>query len=762
MSRWSSTRSAVFALGLVSGLLVPITTAAQGRALTIDDLYDPDRRIDFSGKAPSGLTWISDTQYVWAKPRESAAGSRQPEGVEWLKVTATTGASEPLFDAERMRKAFDSLPGLRAEDVAGLPARRNLEMNEDRTATIVSIGDDLYFYAFGSDRAVRLTFTPEPEGEFTFSPDGTLVAYVRGHNLFVVDVDQQQRQERQLTEDGSHEILNGKLDWVYQEEIYGRGTYRAYWWSPDSVHLAFLQLNEQPVPEFTIVDHIPTRLGVETWDYPKAGDRNPTVRLGVVSVAGGAVRWTDLDKYSTGEFLIVNVSWKPDGSRVVYQVQNREQTWLDLNVAGPGGRDPQTLFRETTKAWVNDNGAPTWLKDGSFLWLSERTGWKHLYHYKADGTLLAPVTRGEWDLRTLHGLDESAGWIYFSGTERSYVGLDAYRVKVDGSGLKRLTERAGTHRSSFSPGFRQFLDTWSDLNTPPQVRVHTTEGGDVRVVHESTIAELSGLRLAKPQRLQVKTRDGFAMEAILIQPPDMKPGRKYPVMQFTYGGPYAPRVSDAWGGQTFMYYQMLAQRGIAVWICDNRSASGKGVQSAWTSYKNFGELELRDVEDGLAYLKQQPWVDASRIGLDGWSFGGFMVTYALTHSKSFAMGIGGGNVTDWTLYDSIYTERYMLMPQNNPEGYAKSSALRAAKDLHGKLLLIHGVIDDNVHMQNTLKFTYELQKAGKPFRLMVYEKSRHGIADPALVKHMRQMMFDFTVESLLDASPATQTTTSQR
>jgi dipeptidyl-peptidase-4 len=236
--------------------------------------------------------------------------------------------------------------------------------------------------------------------------------------------------------------------------------------------------------------------------------------------------------------------------------------------------------------------------------------------------------------------------------------------------------------------------------------------------------------------------------------------RRYPVMQFTYGGPGASSVRNAWGGSTAMYYQLLAQHGIVVWVCDNRLASGKGAQSQWPSYKNFGELELRDVEDGLAYLKKQPWVDATRVGIDGWSFGGFMVTYAMTHSTSFAMGIGGGNVTDWRLYDSIYTERFMLMPQNNPEGYARSSVLAAAKNLHGLPLLIHGVIDENVHAQNTLKLTYELQKAGKPFRLMMYEKSRHGVTDPDLVKHMRQMMFDFTLERL--AGPKSPTSTAPR
>ncbi len=726
----------VFGIVLISS---PVT--AQTRALTLDDLYDPQRKIDFSGGAPSGLTWVSDTHYVWARPSER-------DQVDWVRVDAVTGASEPLFDAQKMRAAFDALPGVRAEDGARLPNSRTLEMTTGRTAAVVSIADDLYYFPFTGDRAFRLTFDPDPEEEFSFSPDGRQIAFVRRNNLYVVNVEQQ-RQERQLTTSGNGQLLNGKLDWVYQEEIYGRGTYRAYWWSPDSSHLAFLQLDERPVPEFTVVDHIPARLTVETWDYPKAGDPNPLVKLGVVPVIGGHVRWVDLGKYSPIEFLIVNVGWTPDSSRVVYQVQNREQYWLDLNVVPASGLSPTTLFRETTKAWVDVNGPAVWLKDGSFLWTSDRSGWKHVYRYNADGTLAGALTRGEWDVRIVHGVEEPGGWLYFSAAERSHIGTDIYRIRLDGSGQARLSQRAGTHRASFSPGFAQFIDSWSDLYTPPQVRVHKADGTEVRLIHESKLPQLTELALSKPELLQVKTRDGFVMEAMLIKPANFNPARKYPVMQFTYGGPGAALVRNAWGGQTGMYYQLLAQHGIAVWVCDNRLASGKGARSQWPSYKNFGEIELRDVEDGVAYLKKQPWVDDARIGIDGWSFGGFMVTYALTHSTSFLMGIGGGNVTDWSLYDSIYTERFMLMPQNNPEGYAKSSALAAAKNLHGQVLLIHGVIDDNVHAQNTLKFTYELQKAGKPFRLMMYEKSRHGVTDPDLVKHMRKMMFDFTIETLL-------------
>jgi dipeptidyl-peptidase-4 len=635
--------------------------------------------------------------------------------------------------------------------VADLPGSRDLEMNAARTAALVSIGDDLYYYPFNGDRAFRLTFDPYAEEEFTFSPDGRQAAFIRRNNLHVINLEQQ-RQEKQLTTSGTDQILNGKLDWVYQEEIYGRGTFKAYWWSPDSAHLAFLQIDDRPVPEFTVVDHIPARLNVEHWDYPKAGDPNPAVKLGVVAAIGGHVQWVDLAKYSALEFLIVNVSWTPDGTRVVYEVQNREQSWLDVNVAPTSGASPTTLLRDTTKAWVDPIDAPIWLKDGSFLWQSDRSGFRHLYRYAPNSTPV-PVTKGEWDIRTFHGVDEANGWIYFSASERSPIGIDVYRARLDGSGMNRLSTQPGTHRATFSPGFAAFLDNWSDLMTPPHVRLHKADGSELRLVHQSTIPQLADFSLSKPELLQVKTRDGFVMEAMLIRPAKFDPSRKYPVMQFTYGGPGASMVRNAWAGTTFMYYQLLAQQGIAVWVCDNRLASGKGAQSQWPSYKNFGELELRDVEDGLAYLKKQPWVDSGRIGIDGWSFGGFMVTYAMTHSTSFAMGIGGGNVTDWRLYDSVYTERFMLMPQNNPEGYDKSSALLAAKNLHGIPLLIHGVMDENVHAQNTLKFTYELQKAGKPFRLMMYEKSRHGVTDPALVKHMRQMMFDFTLEMLNGLKP---------
>jgi dipeptidyl-peptidase-4 len=368
------------------------------------------------------------------------------------------------------------------------------------------------------------------------------------------------------------------------------------------------------------------------------------------------------------------------------------------------------------------------------------------------------VTDGRWEVRSVYGVDEASGTVFFGGTERSHVGNDVYRVKLDGSGLTRLSGPAGSHGATFSPSFTHYIGTWSDLTTPTQTRLHKADGSEVRVIERNEIAALAQYRLAKPELLQVKTRDGFVMEAMMIKPPDFDPSRKYPVYQQTYAGPQAPQVRNGWGGTNYLYHQFLAQQGLIIWICDNRSASGKGAESTWAAYQRLGETELADIEDGIAWLKQQPWVDGTRIGINGWSYGGFMTSYALTHSKSFAMGIAGGSVTDWHLYDSIYTERYMRMPQNNPDGYARTSVIGAAKDLSGRLLLIHGLMDDNVHAQNTMKLAYELQKAGKPFELMLYPLSRHGVRDPLLVKHMRQTMVDFIMRTLKPEGAAAQAT----
>ena len=714
---------------------------AQNKLLTIDDIFDPAKRVNFSG-TPASPRWLKDGLHYIVVSKDRNAFPKL------LKVNAATGKSEPFYDAAKMEAAFASLPGISKEDTHRLANQSSYDLNPAETSALINFANDLFYYEFGSDRAVRLTSNPDEEVGASFSPDGRMVSFVRGNNLYVEDLGMQRR-ERALTRDGSEKILNGRLDWVYQEELYGRGNFGAYWWSPDSTKITFLRLDEHPVPEFPVVDHVPLDQNVEMTVYPKAGDPNPIVKLGIVNAAGGDIHWVDTYKYPAEDLLIVRVGWFPDSKKVWFMAQNREQTFIDLNAANPEDGKSSNMFRESTKTWIgiNDEGF-RWLKDGSFLWLSDRSGWTQLYHYSADGQLIKQVTNGDWDVQSLDGVNESNGTIFFSGTEHSYIANHEYAIKLDGTGLTRLTKIEGNHRAAFNSNATNFIDTWSDVNTPTQVRLYDSSGRLVRVIDENKIDALSQYQLGKVEFLNVKTRDGFTMEAVMIKPPNFDPNKKYPVWSYTYSGPQAPSVRNSWGSTRYMWHQMLAEKGYIIWVCDNRTASSKGPNSAWPLYKNFGELELRDLEDGFAWLKSQPYVDGSRIGLWGWSYGGYMTSYALTHSQTFKIGIAGGTVSDWRNYDTIYTERYMQTPQHNPEGYWKSSPVHFAKDLHGKLLLIHGAIDDNVHMANTIQFLYELQKAGKQVQLMVYPKSRHGVTDPVLVKHWYQMMTDFVLGNL--------------
>jgi dipeptidyl-peptidase-4 len=705
------------------------------RELTIEAIYDPKDKVAFAGTPQSGFVWLDDRTVTW--PRTNEKGDVQ----EQVVIDTETGTRRTLFDAAKLQALIEKVPGVAADQTKKLTLQKSWNFSPDKKSVVLALADDLYLYTFSSGALTRLTSAKGEEEEAAFSPDGKSIAFLRDNNLYRLDVATQR--ETQLTSDGNDDTLNGKLDWVYQEEIYGRGTFKAYWWSPDSSRIAFLRLDEKPVPKFTVVDHLPYRQKLEVTAYPKAGDANPNVRLLAVSAAGGAA--ADL---ATGG-LIVNVDWTPDSKSVVYQVQDREQTYLDLKTAPATGGAERLLIHETTKAWVDRGDDPVWLQDGSFLWLSERTGFKHIYHYGADGSLKRQVTSGPWEARTVHGVDKSGQWIYFSGTQRSVLGTDVYRIHPDGTGMTRLSEAAGQHIATFNDSMTQYVDSWSTIQRPAQITLYRGDGSRMRVVEENDPATLRQYRTSTVEFMQVKTRDGFDMEALMIRPPDFDASKKYPVYEFTYSGPHAQQVRNSWKGPEYLWWQYLASRGIIVWVVDNRSASGKGIEPAWTSYRNFGPQELRDLEDGISWLTSQPYVDSSRVLLYGWSFGGFMTTYALTHSTKWSAGMAGGTVSDWRDYDSVYTERYMLTPEHNKENYETTAPRNAAKNLNAKLILFHGTIDDNVHMQNTIQLAYELEKAGKLFHMVLYPKSRHGVSDPALVFQLRKTMLAFIEENLL-------------
>ncbi len=690
--------------------LPAILVSQEPGRITLEGLAHPTKRIPYVGSASTRLEWAADGSLVQTK-MEGGKPSL------W-RVDPKTWEAKPFFESEKLKEALTAA-GAKAEDLTGLFGSQPT-WSPDRSAIVITVGDDLFHIDLKAAKATRLTSVEGSEDEATFSPDGTKVAFLRGNDLYVVDV--ATAKETRLTTGGSETVFNGRLDWVYQEEVYGRGDFKAFWWNPDSKTLAYLSLDETKVPVFTLADDLSQPQKLLQARYPKTGDPNPITQLGVVDLQGHTT-WVN-DPYAGKETLIVQVGWSPDG-KLLASYQDRVQTWLDLRRFD--GAASAVVIHEESKAWQERLPLPSYLPDGSFLWESDRTGHRHLYRYAKDGKLMNAVTSGDWDVRSVDGVDAKGRTIFFAGDKRSPIGQDTFKVGVDGKGLTQLTEARGSHRVRWNKDFTYFLDTWSHLEQPAKQALFDGTGKQVRMIDENPSPKLKELKLGQVKLQQVKTRDGFPMETMLILPPDFDAKKKYPVFQHIYGGPAAPQVRDAWS-RDLMWFHFLAQNGYVVWVCDNRSASNKGIASAYGIYKHMGSQELEDQLDGLKWLGDQGYADMSRVCIEGWSYGGFMSAYALTHSTTWKAGIIGAPVTHFRLYDSIYTERYMGLPSENKDGYDSTNLSPLAKNLSGKALIMHGMADDNVHPQNTVQFIDALQKAGKDFELKLYPGSDHGSA----------------------------------
>lgn len=685
------------------------------------------------------VTWLPDGEHFL-----------QTKANTLMKVAARTGRSEPFVDAEKLAKSMAALPGIDPRTRDGFTrggfsrgGNAQYRMNPARTGTLIDLPrGELGFAYFDGTPAVQLTTSGGTKEFVTFSPTGQHIAFVRKGNLFAVDL--ATRKEFALTQETDPEVLAGRADWVYEEEIFNR-IGRAYWWNDAGTAIAFLRFDDKPVKKFTLADPYPAAGRAEVYGYPKPGDPNPHVTIGVVNLADAKAKFLPLGDYKPNDTLFARVGWLPDNTTVYAYVQNRVQTWLDFAVWTPTDTNPRVLFRDQTKAWIDDPGEPKFLADGSFLFPSERSGWKHLYHYDAAGKLLRAVTSGEWEVREIHRVSADEGMVYFSGTKDGHNGSNFYAAKLDGSGVTRLSTGNGTHSINLAPTGKLFTDRFTDNETPGRTQLRELGGDVVRVLDNNPAYAREEYRFGKYERHQIPTKDGFLLEAAITFPPDFDASKKYPIWISTYAGPHAPTVREGWSWRGFE--QVLAHMGIVSFRVDPRSASGKGAISAWACYRQMGVSELKDLEEAVDWICTKPWADASRVGISGHSYGGFMTAYALTHSKKFAAGIAGAPPTDWRLYDTIYTERYMGLPSENKSGYDKTSVVKAAANLHGKLLLIHGLMDDNVHVQNTMQLVDALQKANKPFEMMIYPPARHGIRG----SHYQELQLNFIRRTMLGA-----------
>jgi dipeptidyl-peptidase-4 len=586
--------------------------------------------------------------------------------------------------------------------------------------------------------------------------------------------------ERRLTRDGTDTMLNGRFSWVYWEEISGHHD-NAYWWSPDSKTIAFLQTDESGVSTMSFTDFEPYQPRILTQRYPKAGQKTPAVRVGFVSAEGGEPVWMNVPR-SSYEY-ITGVDWLPSGGRAGVQTMNRAQTRVDLYIVRSSDGEAGHVLSENDDAWLHMY-RPLFLGGGDqFLWISDRSGYTHAYRYRLNGTLVNQVTRGEWSLRPygafaiydespLLAVDEKEGWVYFTAGEKSAIERHIYRVRLDGKSQERLSTGDGYHRPSFRPDGRFYVDMYSNVKTPPSLSLHNGDGREVRVLSPSRTGLIPGAQLSRdpfmsrssgpiplraamryPSFFRIPARDGFMLPAQISTPADFDSTKHYPVIVYVYGGPGSPTISDEWNSnawaESIYFDQVLLHAGYLVVSVDNRSSASVGkVFENSIRGQMYGDVELSDLLTAVHWLKSRPYVDTSRVGIWGWSGGGTYTLLAMTRSNEFKAGIAVAPVTDWRYYDAKWAELPMKRPEENPAGYAKTSLVSRARDLHGRLMMVHGTDDDNVHPQNSQAFINELIKAGILFDVMIYPMRKHTIEDPPARKHLFRTMMEFWKRNL--------------
>jgi dipeptidyl-peptidase-4 len=711
----------------LSGAVCAPASAQALKALSAERLHaDPP----LSGALPTDLAWHPDGKRL--------TYLRQKDGATDLcALDASSGRESVLVSGARLGSGNGSNDKpLALTGYAWSPHGGSVLVNQRGDVFLVDV----------ATAALRpLVRTPDTEENASFSPDGRRVAFTRNGDLYVVDVST--GREVRLTRSGSESVLNGRLDWVYEEELASRAG-KAYAWSPDSRAIAYLQLDQGRVPTFPIVDFLPASNEAKPQRYPRPGNPNALPRLGIVGLGDdgtpGPERLLSIDPDDA--YVVPEFSWQPDSRGLAFQHLNREQNELQLQLlpvpespAAPLGT-PRTVLTERSDTWVNVLVAPRFLRDGKrFLWLSEREGFAHLYSCETAGSCRA-VTQGGWmvDARAsftrLSGLlqvDERTGFAYFTATEKDPRERHFYRVRLDGTGRTRLSQEDGTHRGFLSPDGRFYADTWSDVTTPPRLWVASVDGRRRHPVAEDRPAALLDYPRAAVEWVDLRARDGRTLHAMLVKPPEFDPSRRHPVVLSVYGGPHAQTVTNSWDAVSPLEH-LLASRGFLVWSLDNRGSAGRGLAFESPIFRDMGKIELEDQLVGVDYLKSLPFVDPARLGLYGWSYGGYLTLYAATRAPDvWKAAVAGAPVTDWSFYDSIYTERYMRTPATNAQGYETSSPLKKAGALQTDLLLIHGTSDDNVHLANTVAFVDALIKAGRAYSLLVHPRERHAFRDRA-------------------------------
>ncbi|WP_158728472.1 S9 family peptidase [Flavobacterium sp. I-STPA6A] len=701
--------------------------------ITIDEMYNGT----FRTKGMDELQSLKNTNQYTVLNVDMQSRSMQIDVYDFatLKKTAT------LIDTklhQELASGIDSYSFDASEKMILLACNSNQIFRHSFTA-------DYYLYDITTKKLKKL-FDFQVQ-EPTFSPDGKKIAYARENNLYVYDL--ATAKSTAITTDGQkNSIINGITDWVYEEEF---AFVKAFDWSTDSKKVAYIRFDESKVPEFSMSmfakDLYPT---MQTFKYPKAGEKNAVVSLHIYDVDANAVKNIKLDNYN--DFYIARLKWTNDSNLVSAQVLNRHQDNLDLIFVDATSGTTKVVLNEKDKAYVDVTDNLTFLKDNSFIWTSEKNGFNHIYLYDKNGSLKNQVTNGNWEVTNYYGYDEKTNSVFYQSVENGSINRDVYKVLLNGKGKVRLSQNTGTNAATFSPNFQYYINTYSSASQPTTYTLNEAKAGkQIQVIenNEALATKLKNYDLPAKEFFVLKTEKGIELNAWIIKPKDFDPNKKYPVFMYQYSGPGSQQVNNEWNSTDDYWFMMLSQQGYIVACVDGRGTGFKGADFKKVTQLQLGKYEVEDQIDAAKVIGNYSFVDKSRIGIFGWSYGGFMASNCILKGNDvFKMAIAVAPVTNWRFYDSVYTERYMTTPQENASGYDDNSPINHVNKLKGKYLLIHGSGDDNVHVQNAMQMMEALIQANKQFDSQIYPDNNHGIYGGKTRVQLYTKMTNFIKENL--------------
>lgn len=690
------------------------------------------------------------------------AGAFRTEGMEALRSMnngkqytvlnfdrATRATSIDKYDYRTLKKVETIVS---SEDLDAIDNFMSYQFSDDESQIILSTEVEpifrrstlgiFYVYDIASKKLTKIS--DEKIQEPTLSPNGEKVAYVKDNNLYVMDL--KNNSTKQVTTDGEkNKIINGITDWVYEEEF---AFVRAFQWNSNGTKIAFLRFDETDVPEFSM-DVYGTELYPQqhVFKYPKAGENNAVVTLHMLDVATGNISNIDLGD----AYYVPRIKWMNDPNSLSVQTINRHQNHLKLHMVNAKTNAVKLLLEENDAAYVDVTDNLTFLADDSFIWTSEKDGWNHIYLYGSDGKLMNQITKGDWEVTKYYGYDQNEDKIYYQSTENGSINRGIYSIESNGENKKALAVSAGTNSASFSSDFTYFINTFSSADTPPVFTLHKAlSGKKVKDIKDNSalLDKLKGYAISAKEFSTISV-NGNDLNMYMIKPVDFDPSKKYPLFMYQYSGPGSQNVSNSWMGTNDYWHQSLVAQGYIVACVDGRGTGFKGRDFKKVTQKELGKFEVEDQIAAAQKLSELPYIDEERTGIWGWSYGGFMSTNCiLKGNDTFEMAIAVAPVTSWAFYDTIYTERYMQTPQENPSGYDDNSPFNYPEMLKGKYLLIHGSGDDNVHVQNTMRMVEALIQANKQFEWAIYPDKNHGIYGGNTRVHLFNKMTNFVKDNL--------------